>query len=76
VPPPRVGQSVRWQTVREPYGPTRLKVRLVQEADINAVLSEELFQFQLPAAITISVPISQPQGLSPVSPRPHSHTRV
>jgi hypothetical protein len=31
-------------------------VRLVQEADINAVLTEEVFQFQLPAANIISVP--------------------
>jgi hypothetical protein len=40
-------------------------VRLVQEAIINAVLTEEMFQFQLPAANTISDPISQPQDFSP-----------
>jgi hypothetical protein len=41
-------------------------VRLVQEANINAVLTEELFHFQLPATNTITGPISQPQCLSPV----------
>jgi hypothetical protein len=46
-------------------------VRLVQEANINAVLTEELFQVRLPAANTISVSTSQPQGFSPACPRPH-----
>jgi hypothetical protein len=53
--------------IREPYGPTRLKVRLVQEANINAVLVEKLFQFQLPAANTVSFPMSQPQGFPHLS---------
>jgi hypothetical protein len=32
----------------------QLKVRLVQKASINTVLTEEVVQFQLPAANTIS----------------------
>jgi hypothetical protein len=40
-------------------------MRLVQEANNNAVLTEELFQFQLPAVSTIIVSISQPQGFNP-----------
>jgi hypothetical protein len=41
-------------------------VGLFQEANINAVLTEELFQFQLPAAITVSIPAGQPHGFSRV----------
>jgi hypothetical protein len=48
-------------------------MRLVQEADINAVLTDELFQLQLFAANTISVTTRQPQGFSPVCPWLHSH---
>jgi hypothetical protein len=40
-------------------------VHLVQEKNINAVLTEEMLQFHLPAANTISVPINQPQGFPP-----------
>jgi hypothetical protein len=36
-------------------------VILVEEANINAALTEELFQFQLPSANTVSVPACQPQ---------------
>jgi hypothetical protein len=39
-------------------------VCLVQEANINAMLTEELFQFQLPAANTIGVPKCKPQGFN------------
>jgi hypothetical protein len=39
-------------------------VGLVEEAYINAVLTEELFQFQLPAANTVGVPACQPQGFT------------
>jgi hypothetical protein len=60
VPPPRVGRLVC-----EPCGPILLKVRLVQEADVNAVLTEELFQFHLSAANSVSVPLSQPQAFPP-----------
>jgi hypothetical protein len=35
-------------------------VGLIEDANINAVLTEELFQFQLPAAKTVSVPAGQP----------------
>jgi hypothetical protein len=47
--------------IREPWGPNRIMVRLVQEANINAVFTEKLFQLQLLATNTISFPISQPQ---------------
>jgi hypothetical protein len=39
-------------------------VRLDQEANINTVLTEDLFQFQLPARKAIIFPISQPQDFS------------
>jgi hypothetical protein len=42
--------------VREPYGPYHLEVCLVEETNINAVLTEELFQMQLPADDTVSIP--------------------
>jgi hypothetical protein len=34
-------------------------MHLVPEANVNAVLTEELFHFQLPAANIISVPVSK-----------------
>jgi hypothetical protein len=43
----------------------RLKVRLVQEADVDAMLTEESDQFQLSAANTVSLAISQPEGTFP-----------
>jgi hypothetical protein len=39
-------------------------VGLVEEAYINAVLTEELFQFQLPAANTVGVAACQPHGFT------------
>jgi hypothetical protein len=45
--------------VRENHGPNRIKVRFVQEADINTVLTEELFQLQLPATLTDNLPIGK-----------------
>lgn len=53
---------------RESLVPVRLKVRLVQVADVDAVVTEEPVGFQLPAANPVSVPISQPQGFFPVCP--------
>jgi hypothetical protein len=46
----------------------RLKVRLVQEADVDAMLTEESDQFQLSAANTVSLAISQPEGTFPSFP--------
>jgi hypothetical protein len=42
-------------------------VRLVQEAYVDAVLAEEIICFQLPAANTVGVPISQWKGFCPVA---------
>jgi hypothetical protein len=52
--------------VSEPEGPARLLVRFDQEADVDTMLTEELIQFQLLSANPVGVPISQPQGFSPV----------
>jgi hypothetical protein len=52
--------------VSEPEGPARLWVRFVQEADVDAMLTEELIQFQPLSANLVGVPISQPQGYSSV----------
>lgn len=41
----------------EPYGHPRLDVRLVQEAHMDAMLTEKLFSFTIPAAKTIRVPL-------------------
>jgi hypothetical protein len=50
------------------FGPEpRLKVHLVQDANINALLAEELSQFQYSAASTISFPTGKPQVFSFVS---------
>jgi hypothetical protein len=48
--------------VRDPEGLVRFKLSLFQEADVDAVLSEELVHLKLPVANPVSVPISQPQG--------------
>jgi hypothetical protein len=42
-------------------------VCFVEEADVDAMLTEELIQFQILAANPVGVPISQPQGFSPFS---------
>jgi hypothetical protein len=44
-------------------------------ANINAVLIEELLQFQLPAVNTVSFQGGQPLGFTPGSPRPRRHTK-
>jgi hypothetical protein len=50
-------------------------VHLIQEADVDTMLTEELVQFQLPAANPISILTSQLQGFSPACPpRLHCHT--
>jgi hypothetical protein len=51
--------------ILEPDRPVGLWVRLVQEAYVDAMLSGELIQFQLPAANPVGVPISESQGFSP-----------
>jgi hypothetical protein len=45
-------------------GPVELQVCLVQEAYVDAMLTEELIQFQLLAAKTVGLSISQLQGVS------------
>jgi hypothetical protein len=53
------------------------EVRLGQQAYINAMLSEEVIQFLLPAADTVSIPASQSQGFGPFSPcGPCCHIRL
>jgi hypothetical protein len=46
--------------VRETYGPLRHEVGLVEEANVNAVLTEELLEFQLPPANIVTLPEGQP----------------
>jgi hypothetical protein len=41
-------------------------VRLGQQAYIDAMLSEEVIQFLLPATDTVSIAASQPQGFGPL----------
>lgn len=53
-------RTVRW-IVSELQVPRRLEVRLVQEANINAVLSRELSLFRLPVANIVSISSGQPQ---------------
>lgn len=43
----------------------RIKVRLVQEADVNTVFTEELVHFQLLTANPVNFQIGQQYGLSP-----------
>lgn len=53
-------------------------MRLFQKADTNAVLDDELFQFQLPAVDTVSVATCQPQDFFPRlshAAQPHSATK-
>jgi hypothetical protein len=61
--------------VREPYDPLRHEVGLVEEAYINAVLTEELFHFQLPVSNTINVPAGQPQVFTRCSHSPRRHAQ-
>jgi hypothetical protein len=55
----RAGCSVA-NIVPAPEDPTRLKVHLVQEANINPVLIHKPFHFQLPATDTVSIPRGEP----------------
>jgi hypothetical protein len=50
--------------VREMEGPVGLQVCLVQEAYVDAMLTDEMIQFQLLAAKTVGLSISQLQGVS------------
>jgi hypothetical protein len=58
---------------RKLYGPSRLEVGPVQEANTNAVHANELFQLQLPATNTVSIPVAQPQSFSTDHPRSRRH---